>query len=397
MTERVLCVDDDPNVLAAYQRGLRKQFVIDTATSGDAALEAIAARGPYAVVVSDMRMPGMDGVQLLASVKERAPATVRIMLTGNADQGTAVQAVNEGSIFRFLTKPCEPEALARAIAAGIEQYRLVTAEKELLEKTVRGSVKVLTEVLSLASPMAFGRASRVRELVRKIGAELGFDKPWLLDLAAMLSQIGCVSLPPGILEKAYRGEKLAAEEAALLASHPRIGSELIANIPRLEGVAEIIAYQEKRHDGTGPPQDGRRGAEIPLGARILKAALDYDAAKSAGAVAAEAIDRLGQRSGWYDPTVLAALGRVAAAEEACETREVLVRDLTNQMVLAEDVETVTGILLVSRGNEVTPYLRERLKNYAQHTRIREPLRVYLRPGPAPPPRASAQPATIGRR
>ncbi|MFH1417727.1 MAG: response regulator, partial [Planctomycetota bacterium] len=136
MSKKILCVDDDPNILNAYRRGLRRLFEIETAEGGAEGLEAIASQGPFAVVVSDMRMPGMDGIQFLTAVKKRAPESVRIMLTGNADQQTAMDAVNEGSIFRFLTKPCPPEHLAKALTAGIEQYRLITAEKELLGKTL---------------------------------------------------------------------------------------------------------------------------------------------------------------------------------------------------------------------------------------------------------------------
>ncbi len=168
MSERILCVDDDENILDAYKRALRRQFQIETAPGGQQALGMMDARNPYAVIVSDMRMPGMDGVQLLATVKQRAPESVRIMLTGNSDQQTAMEAVNEGNIFRFLTKPCPPDKLAKALTAGIEQYRLVTAEKVLLETTLSGAIKVLTEVLSLTNPTAFGHASRVRRIVRKL-------------------------------------------------------------------------------------------------------------------------------------------------------------------------------------------------------------------------------------
>ena len=106
MTTRILCVDDDSNILLGYQRALRKQFQIEVALGGEEGLAAVRNQGPYAVIVADMRMPGMDGVELLAKVREIAPDTVRMMLTGNADQQTALEAVNQGHIFRFMTKPC---------------------------------------------------------------------------------------------------------------------------------------------------------------------------------------------------------------------------------------------------------------------------------------------------
>jgi len=385
MSERVLCVDDDTSILQAYERGLRKQFAIETATGAEEGLAAIAARGPYAVVVSDMQMPGMDGIQFLARVKEQAPATVRIMLTGRSDQQTAIEAVNEGNIFRFLSKPCPAEQLAKALRAGIEQYRLINAEKELLEKTLSGSIKVLTDVLSLVNPAAFGRASRVRRIARRLAEQMKAEKAWAIDLAAMLSQIGCVTLPPETLEKLYHGRPLTDEECEMFHSHPSVGRGLVGNIPRLEAVAEIIAYQEKRFDGGGVPADSRRGTDIPLGARILKVALDFDAAKSANLSELEAVVRLRQREGWYDPGVLSALEAVSGVEETYEIREVMLRELSSHMILADDIRTTGGVLLVCKGQEATPYLRQRLNNYSKHARVREPIRVLVRPERAPEP------------
>jgi DNA-binding NtrC family response regulator len=205
MTERILCVDDDPNVLQAYQRALRKQFHIEPAFGGEEALQAVAEQGPYAVVVSDMRMPGMNGIELLAKISEIAPDTVRMMLTGNADQETALEAVNQGHIFRFMTKPCPPEIFAKALEAGLAQYRLITAERDLLSKTLSGSVKVLTDVLGLVNPAAFGRAARVRRLVHELCARLPVGAAWQVEIAAMLSQIGCVAVPEETLAKVYNG------------------------------------------------------------------------------------------------------------------------------------------------------------------------------------------------
>ncbi|RMF86633.1 MAG: response regulator [Planctomycetota bacterium] len=246
MIERVLCVDDDPNVLQAYKRTLRKRYDLEVALGGEDGLKAVRECGPYAVVVSDMQMPGMNGIEFLRQVKEIAPETVRMMLTGNADQETAIQAVNEGAIFRFMTKPCPPETFAKMLDAGIEQYRLVTAEKELLSKTLAGSVRVLTEILTAVSPQAFGRASRVRATVSKLCKAMNVPNTWQIEIAAMLSQIGCVAVPAQILEKVYNGEELKPQERDIYESHPKLARELLAKIPRLERVAEIVGYQEKR-------------------------------------------------------------------------------------------------------------------------------------------------------
>jgi response regulator RpfG family c-di-GMP phosphodiesterase len=375
MSERILCVDDEPKVLSAFQRQLHDQFDLVTAASGAEALNAIASSGPFAVVVSDMRMPGLDGIHFLSEVKKRAPDSVRIMLTGFADLQTTVEAVNEGNIFRFLTKPCAPEALARALQAGVAQYRLVTAEKELLEKTLRGAIKVLAEVLSLTNPVAFGHASRVQRLVSKVCKYLQVERSWQIEIAAMLSQIGCVTVPPDALEKAYRGEALQAQEIQMLEAHPGIGGDLIRNIPRLEEVARIVAYQKKCFDGSGVPRDDVHGVDIPLGARILKAATDHDALKWSGCTDYSALVELRKRPRLYDPAVLGALEVVTATGQPFEVREFALKEVRLYAVLAEDVKTPDGCLLISKGQEVTPSVHRLLCNYAHRQGLIGQIRV----------------------
>ncbi len=377
MSDKVLFVDDDPNLLASYQRQLRKQFTIETASDGAQGLEAVTQHGPYAVIVSDFRMPGMDGIEFLCRVREKAPDSVRMMLTGYADAKTAIGAVNEGNIFRLLTKPCHPDALFKSLLAGMGQYHLITAERELLEKTLNGSIKVLSEVLSLLKPEAFGRTSRVSRVVKEIALEMGISKVWQLETATMLSQIGCIILPEEVLKKIYRGEGLTEKESQLLESHPSIASRLVAHIPRMEEIAEMIAYQEKRFDGSGVPNDSRKGEEILLGARILKAVLDFDMLETAGNSKSSALDQLKQRSGWYDPRVLTALKAVVATEAEYLVRSVNLQELEVNMILAEDVKTVRGILLIAKGHEVSRPLLERLTNIAKTSGIQEPIQVLV--------------------
>src|ERR1700722_18601072 len=173
MNEKILFVDDEPNLLDGLRRLLGKEFSIETANGGEAGLNLLAESGPFAVVMSDMRMPGMNGVQFLSAVRQRWPDTVRLMLTGNSDIQTAIDAVKEGSVFRFMTKPCPENILKGAIRAALVQYGLIGAEKELLEKTLHGSVKVLTEILALVNPAAFSRASRIHHTVRHMAHHLG--------------------------------------------------------------------------------------------------------------------------------------------------------------------------------------------------------------------------------
>ena len=375
MNAKVLFVDDEPNILAAFKRQLFNQYDVDTALGGKEGLAAMAERGPHAVVVADMRMPGMDGIQFLARVRDTAPDTIRLMLTGHSDVQTAIDAINQGSIFRFLTKPCPPDVLTRALDAAIEQHRLITAERELLEKTLRRSVKVLTDVLSIVNPTAFGRASRVRRIVSNLASELHVDMPWEMEVAAMLSQLGCVTVPEETLAKVYNGEVLGPEEARMFEAHPGVGRDLIGNIPRLDNVARIIAYQEKLFNGRGVPKDERCAEGIPLGARILKVGLDFDTLVTSGRTNAEAHAIMETRTGWYDTSVLEALARLINLEGTQEMRFAKVEELAPNMILADDVKTTAGVLVIAKGQEITPSLKLRLLNYKHATGLREPIKI----------------------
>ena len=215
MTEQlhILCVDDEPKVLEGLVLNLRKHYRVSTANNGQGGLAIVDGNDPPAVVVSDMRMPEMDGAAFLSQVKERSPDTVRLLLTGQADLESAIAAVNHGQVFRFLTKPCSPPTLLTAIQAAAEQHRLITAEKELLEKTLRGSIKALTEILSLANPLIFGRATRLKQHASELVTGLGVPFSWQLEVAVMLSQIGCIVLSAANNEKLYYGRPLSPVEA----------------------------------------------------------------------------------------------------------------------------------------------------------------------------------------
>ncbi len=378
MTERILCVDDEPNILQAYQRQLRKRFSIEIALGGEEALDAVKNNGPFAVIVSDMRMPVINGVDLLKRVKTIAPETVRMMLTGNSDQQTALEAVNDGHVFRFMTKPCPPDVFAKALEAGLEQHQLIVAEHELLSKTLSGSIQVLTDVLTLVNPTAFGRASRVQRLARDICGVLGSEEGWLVNLAAMLSQIGCVAVPEDILEKAAHGTELSKSETNVFQTHPAVARDLLRHIPRLERVAEVVYYQEKRFDGGGVPEDEDiSGDDIPFGARVLKVALDFDTLLASGCSAEMSLAEMNDWEGCYDPDVLAALRNVMNVADIKMLQRTNVSSLADGMILAADVKSINGTLLCTRGQEVTASLRARLRNYVANVGIQTPIKVFI--------------------
>ena len=377
MNDKILLVDDELNVLNAYKRSLRKKFDFDMANSGKQALELVAGGARYSVIVSDMRMPEMEGVELLSRFKKVSPETVRVMLTGNSDQQTAIDAINEGDIFRFLNKPCSPDQLAHAIEASIQQHHLIIAERELLQKTLRGSIRALSEVLSLVNPEAFGRVGIHRKMMKGIADYLKIGKVWWVEPLAMLSQIGCVILPDRLLTKIADGTMLNGEEYQLFRQHPMIGSDLIAKIPRMEKIAKGIRYQEKEFDGGGVPMDQVKGEDIPLGARMLKVVIDYDRHTLAGLSEQQALQRMQKSGRMYDPEIVLALEFILFGDISAKPVEIEINELSDGMTLAEDVVTKDGLLMVSKGMEVNSAIRNIIMNFAQHDNIKLPLVVFL--------------------
>ena len=361
MTNKILLVDDEPNVLEGFKRHLRKSHDIELAVGGEAALLSLKEKGPFAVVVSDMQMPEMSGVELLSKVREIREQTVRIMLTGNADQRTAVDAVNEGNIFRFLNKPCPPEQLAQVLDAALEQHRLITAEEELLNKTLSGSVRMLTQILSMVMPEAFGLSQEARSLTRSIASKIGVGPLWQIEMAAMLMRVGCVSLPADVLHSYLQGEEITSEQDQLIAETPRLGHGLLSSIPRLQGVAEYIVAL---HD---PPTE-----PTPIATRILRAIGDFQRFRSS-ATPVEALARL-KDSATYDQTVVDALSDLL--EASCENREVKIQQLQIGMVLEGHIEDLDGRILVASGAEVHQALIQKLALLSRSgTGVREPIRV----------------------
>ena len=379
---RVLLVDDEPELLAGLTRSLRSEhYEIATASGGPLAIEMLRNRGPFAVIVSDLRMPEMDGVELLQKARDLAPDTVRLLFTGQLDLENAIAAVNEGAIFRCILKPCPRLRLAMTLKEAVKQHQLQTAERVLLEQTLHGSIKALTDVLALASPLAFGRATRLREAVGAIGNALGVAEKWHVEVAAMLSQIGSVTLPPSTLEKVYQGGVLSEAEEAMVRRIPAIAEQVLDNIPRLEPVREILCYQHKLFDGAGAPP-GAGGEAIPWGARALKIALDLDTLESEGIDPSLAFDTLRGRAGWYDPAILEAFAEIRRSDQRAEVRELPLTSLRAGMVFAQDVRTTKGILFIARGQEVTASLLEKLHNFAPGFLGEESIRVIIRNLPA---------------
>ncbi len=366
MADRILFVDDEPTVLEGYKRALYPEFQVDTADGASNAFAAIKENGPYSVVISDMRMPVTNGAEFLAKVRNSNADTVRMLLTGYTDLGAAIEAINQGNVFRFLTKPCEPEVLASAITAGIEQYRLITSERELLEKTLMGSIKVLTDVLSAASPEVFGRSMRIAHCVRHILTRSTLPSPWSIEAAAVLSQLGCITLESELMLRAYAGSKLTPEEQAGFDAHPQAAMELLKNIPRLESVSWIIGQQLKR-DIPAAEADfpGFSATELLLAAKILKLAVAFEELREKFPAKGAALAHLRERRNEFDTSLVDSLLDLQPTALTKQLRKVSTSRLRAGMILDQEIKNGQGVLLVAKGQELTSALILRLENHAK--------------------------------
>jgi len=382
---RILFVDDDTHALRGFERTMRRHFEVEVAPGPREGLALIKQQEePFAAVIADMNMPGMHGIQFLQHVERIAPDSVRLMLTGHPNMTIAMKAVNDGHIFRFLTKPCPPGVLKKALTAAVELYQTRQTERELLEQTFQGSISVLTDVLAVANPIAFGRSQRVHRLVTQLYKAMDRPLGWEEQVAAMLSHLGCITVPPETLEKSVNGEHLHCEELRLMRHHPRVAYDLLEPIPRLEKVREIIRWQnaslspddtQDTDDSLIALPDVPVGQSIPFASKVLELAIDFDTIEAGGLGRRDALEAILERKGQYDPEIIAALRRVMGEAGEALARALFVKDLRTGMILSEGVTTRDGLLIVARGAEVSPAVLEKLRSWVELDRVVEPFVV----------------------
>ena len=410
----VLCVDDEPNILSSLKRALRGEgYCVMTATSGAQAL-AMMEQMPVDLVISDMRMPVMDGAQLLEQVRERWPQVVRILLTGHADMASTVAAINRGRIFRYIHKPWDEPELLLAVRQGLQmlelererarlealtrqqnqqlqaingelEQRVAARTQELQDANLRiqrnylKSIKVFSNLLELRDNTLAGHGRRVAETARDIARAMGLseDETRNVFIAGLLHDIGLIGMADKLLTRPV--VRYSDEEMQLYREHPVRGEQSLMALDDMLPVMPIIRAHHERFDGTGFP-DRRAGADIPLGARILAVADAFDDLQN-GLVAGAAVNardaRLLMRQGrgsQFDPEVLdvflqitepqAPAGTGAAAGKAAERKLVLGCDaLLPDMVLAADLVSARGVLMLTAGHRLTPALIKRIREF----------------------------------
>lgn len=361
---RILCVDDEPRVQQGIRRLLFKSFEVVAVESGAAALALLEHDDDFAVVVSDMRMPNMNGAELLAEIRRLKPDITRLLLTGHADLDAAIAAVNRGQIFRFLTKPCPPDELAAALHDAVAQHRLVTSERVLLEQTLVGSVRALSEVLALVHPAVFGPTMRQHARALALGRRLGVPHAWQIEVASMLLSVGYVILPGEVASKLRAGETLDAAESEMAAQVPGVIERVLSHIPRLEQVRALLrSYEALRNNQTA--------GDEPLEARTLFAVTQLTALEARGQSTAQAIRDL-RATGQHDERLIEALLAVCQPKPP-EIRALRLNEIASGMTLAADVTTKSGLLIVAHGQPVSEQLLLRVRNFHARIGVNEPI------------------------
>ena len=250
--------------------------------------------------------------------------------------------------------------MGKTLTAALVQYRMVIAEKQLLEQTLSGTIQVLTEVLSLVNPAAFSRAERARRYIHHVVTSMKLPNVWQHEVAAMMSQLGCVTLPSETIEAVYAGQKLSPTEQAQYDAHPSVAYDLLSRIPRLEAIARMIEHQHRPLPESSALDPAM--VDMRLGTEILRLTLAYENLIHKGASRSEAVHSLTRQNKHFSPEFFRALVELDPNSEVGDVRQCKIDALANGMIIQQEIRTGEGTLLVSRGQAVTATLLSKLKN-----------------------------------
>ena len=359
MNNKILCVDDEESILRGFQLNLRKDFELHLASNGVEGLEVFDREGGFALVLSDMRMPQMNGATMLSEIKARDPEVVTVLLTGHTDFESAMSAVNEGSIFRMLSKPCPPETLIKVLNDGLAQHDLIASKRILLDQTLRGAVDALAQSLSTAKPLFFGRAQRVRRIANELAEMMKIPDAWRVDIASTFSQLAYISIPESVSEDVYHKRELSPEVKKVVKQLPDDTQKLIEKIPGLEDIGEILGKLTIQHRFEEEDESGLRKA-----ASILHVALDFDYYEEQGHDRSLIVQTLKSRKDDYDPEITECLSQLlVVAEQQFRLEEIPIRRLEIGMRLAQELRLEDGFLVASCGADVDRQLLKVVRNY----------------------------------
>lgn len=378
----VLIVDDNRDFVDSLARLLRHDerfgdVEISRAYSAEDALDAFREENKVAVLLSDIDMPGMSGIELIETVRKVSPLTVRILISGTGGYDEVVRAVNNGGIFHYLRKPCELDGICEVLRQGLTQYKVTSTEQELLDTTLKNVVRLLIDMLTFIAPEAHQRAMRVREIVARLCRRLKVKPNWNYDVAALLAQFSTVNVPEGLMERFLAEEHFSVKEREAIMRNARTVYDMLRRIPRLEYVAASVLYQHKHYDGKGYPHDEVSGKKIVFGGRLLKVAYDFDLSRQADRDDKQSFQLMFSRSGVYDPEILAALeAEVLGLPPGMSIRRLAITQLQEGMVTVFDILNTNGVRLLPAHTRLNAEVLQRLVTISENHSIVEPVIVY---------------------
>lgn len=363
----ILCVDDEPALVEGLRRQLDPLYDVCIAYSGFEGLARLQDGRTFSAIVSDVRMPGMDGVTFLKEAAALHPRTSRILLTGQADLPSAAAAINEGRLFRFLLKPCGKDTILSAIADGVRQFELLQAERELLEQTLRQSLGAMAEALSLVVPNAAQPFLKVRRLARQLCRQLSIDGMWEVEVACMFSHIATLTLRNEVLDDLVNNKERDPETLRPLSQGNVVAQRLTAQIPRLGNVRDLLR-------GAGR-LDRSKSEQFDLAVWIVNICAEYGRCLVAGMDPDGALALVQAKAEEVPERLKEVLHTLIQPTETRPDRTVSFHELRPGMLLVEPVYMGDGVLLVPADSEVTNPLIEQLRPFAASKRLIEPLIV----------------------
>ncbi|MEC7201273.1 MAG: response regulator [Verrucomicrobiota bacterium] len=358
-TRSILFVDDEPSVLESLRRVVETHYPATFVKSAKEAIEAFEQQGPFAMVISDFRMPNLNGAELLLEIRNRDPDVVTMLFTGAAGFDDVSEAVRMGQIYRLIGKPCGAKEMLQNLEDGFRQYDAIRAEKNLLEQTLNGAVSALTTILSATEPLFFGRAQRVKKLAFKLADHMGIHDQWRLELASTFAYLGYLNLPPAMQERVYHKRIVPDKVTHLIEGFPRFAADLVKKIPRLEKIGNIIISIPRDYDTNWQEEEHVRRL-----ASVIRLANDFDEYSEAHYGPKAIHQKLKDRQHQYLPGAMEALGNVIDLEiDSLPEIEIPLRQIQIGMTLRQDIRLTDGLLLASKGTVIDEVVVELMDNY----------------------------------
>jgi putative two-component system response regulator len=374
----VLVVDDNETNVDILVDALGDFYDVSVAMDGLSALEAVDENPPDLILL-DIMMPGMDGYEVCQRLKanKKTRNIPVIFVTAMVEVADEIKGFALGAV-DYITKPISSPLVKARVETHLKLRNSEQRLKQLLEKTLGGAVGMLTDVLSISNPSAFGRASRVKRHVEQLAKRVNLSRFWQIRMAAMLSQIGCITVSPEILERIYRGEDVSFEEQDSFDRHPRVGYELLRKIPNLREVAEIVARQQNLEIDTGFKGSDEARKLVRVGSRILKLALDYENLVFRGDSSEAALSTLKSNEREYSAELLGQFSPIVQGESSHNPiRQLRASELSPGMIIHQDILTNKGKLLIEAGTEVSLPVYETLHNFTRTGFVQEPFQVLV--------------------